>query len=83
MYADDTTIYFNLENFDHENVNNEINSEPENITKWLQIIKLSLNTQQIKLMDIHRKQKHIKELINYCYQRHKNRSSRIIQLARY
>ena len=62
MYADDTTIYFNLEDFDPDNVSNEINNELEKITKWLQINKLSLNTQKTKLMIFHRKQKHIKEL---------------------
>ena len=60
MYADDTTIYFNLEDFDPDNVSNEINNELEKITKWLQINKLSLNTQKTKLMVFHRKQKHIK-----------------------
>ena len=62
MYADDTTIYFSLEDFDPDNVSNEINNEVEKITKWLQINKLSLNTQKTKLMVFHRKQKHIKEL---------------------
>ena len=62
MYADDTTIYFNLEDFDPDNVSNEINNELEKITNWLQINKLSLNTQKTKLMVFHRKQKHIKEL---------------------
>ena len=38
MYADDTTIYFNLEDFDPDNVSNEINNELEKITKWLQRI---------------------------------------------
>ena len=60
MYADDTTIYFNLEDFDPDNVSNEINNELEKITKLLQINKLSLNTQKTKLMVFHRKQKHIK-----------------------
>ena len=50
MYADDTTIYFNLEDFDPDNVSNEINNELEKITKWLQINKLSLNTQKTKLI---------------------------------
>ena len=62
MYADDTTIYFNLEVFDPDNVSNEINNELEKITKWLKINKLSLNTQKTKLMVFYRKQKHIKEL---------------------
>ena len=55
MYADDTTIYFNLENLDPANVSNEINNKLEKITKWLQINKLSLNTQKTKLMVFHRK----------------------------
>ena len=29
MYANDTTIYFNLEDFDPDNVSNEINNELE------------------------------------------------------
>ena len=63
MYADDTTIYFNLvQDFDPDNVSNEINNELEKITKWLQINKLLLTTQRTKLMVFHRKQKHIKEL---------------------
>ena len=62
MYADDTTIYFNLEDFDSDNVSNEINNELEKIAKWLQINKLSLNTQKNKLMVFHRKQEHIKEI---------------------
>ena len=45
MYADDTTTYFNLEDFDPDNVINQINNELEKITKWLQINKL-LNTQK-------------------------------------
>ena len=35
MYADDTTIYFNLEDFDLDHVINEINNKLEKITKWL------------------------------------------------
>ena len=46
MYADDTTIYFNLENFDPETLNNEINSELEKISTWLKMNKLSLKTQK-------------------------------------
>ena len=44
MYADDTGIKFNLEDFDPDNVCNKINIELVKITKWLQINKLSLNT---------------------------------------
>ena len=60
MYADDTTIYFNLEDFDPDNVSNEINNELEKITKWLQINKLSLNTQKTKLMVFHRNKSTLK-----------------------
>ena len=35
MYADDTTLYFNLEDFDCQNLNNEINSEIEKMNLWL------------------------------------------------
>ena len=47
MYADGTTIYFNSEDFDPDNVNNKINSELEKMTKLLQRNNLSLNTQKI------------------------------------
>ena len=46
MYADDTTIYFNLEDFTHLNIENEINDEIEKITIWLKVNKLSLNVQK-------------------------------------
>ena len=62
MYADDTTIYFNLEDFTHLNMENEINDEIEKITIWLKVNKLSLNVQKTKLMIFHRKQKHIQNL---------------------
>ena len=59
MYADDTTIYFNLEDFTHLNIENEINDEIEKIARWLKVNKLSLNVQKTKLMIFHRKQKNI------------------------
>ena len=62
MYADDTTIYFNLEDFTHLNLENEINDEIEKIAIWLKVNKLSLNVQKTKLMIFHRKQKHIQNL---------------------
>ena len=65
MYADDTTIYFNLEDFTHLNMENEINDEIEKIAIWLKVNKLSLNVQKTKLMIFHRKQKHIKNLNIY------------------
>ena len=62
MYADDTIIYFNLENFDRYNLEQYITNELENITLWLKRNKLSLNVQRTKLMIFHRKQKQITEL---------------------
>ena len=61
MYADDTTIYFNLEDFDRYNLEQDITNELENITLWLKRNKLSLNVQKTKLMIFHRKQKQINE----------------------
>ena len=57
MYADDTTIYFNLEDFDQNCTETEINNELENVNIWLKHNKLSLNAQKTKLMVFHRKQK--------------------------
>ena len=57
MYADDTTMYFNLEDFTHLDMENEINDEIEKITIWLKVNKLSLYVQKTKLMIFHRKQK--------------------------
>ena len=62
MYADDTTIYFNLEDFDPYNLERDINNELEKITLWLKMNKLSLNAQKTKLMIFHRRQKQINEL---------------------
>ena len=62
MYADDTTIYFNLEDFDPYNLERDINNELEKITIWLKMNKLSLNVQKTKLMIFHRRQKQINEL---------------------
>ena len=36
MYADDTTIYFNLEDFDPYHLKRDINNELEKITLWAQ-----------------------------------------------
>ena len=35
MYADDTTIYFNLEDFDSNNFEFKINTELQNVSMWL------------------------------------------------
>ena len=62
MYADDTTIYFNLEDFSNIIKETDINNELEKVNTWLKLNKLSLDTQKTKLMLFHRKQKHIDEV---------------------
>ena len=57
MYADDTTIYFNLEEFEYLNRGRDINNELEKVNTWLKLNKLSLNAQKTKLMVFHRNQK--------------------------
>ena len=57
MYADDITIYFNVEDFDQNCTETETNNELENVNIWLKQNKLSLNAQKTKLMVFHRKQK--------------------------
>ena len=62
MYADDTTIYFNLENFTKLNLNKEINCDVEKINTLLKVNRLSLNLQKTKLMIFQRKQNHIQNI---------------------
>ena len=64
MYADDTTIYFNLEDFDSNNFKFEINinAELQKVNMWLKKNKLALNFDKTKLMIFHRQQKKVKEL---------------------
>ena len=62
MHADDTTIYFDLEEFDHLNKEGDINGELEKVNTWLKLNKLSLNAQNTKLMFFHKKQKHVDEI---------------------
>ena len=65
MYADDTTIYFYLEDsFDSNNLEIEINAELHkvSISIWLKKYKLSLNSGKTSLMIFHRKQKRVKKI---------------------
>ena len=62
MYADDTAIYYNLEDFDSNNFEFEINAELQKVSMWLKKNKLSLNLDKTKLMIFHRQQKKVKEL---------------------
>ena len=62
MYADATTIYFNLNEFECLNKERYINSELEKVNTWVKLNKLSLNDQKTKLMVFHRKPKHVNEI---------------------
>ena len=53
MYADDTTIYFDLEDFEKDNMKHRINDELKRVNIWLQLNKLTLNTTQTKSMVFH------------------------------
>ena len=46
MYADDTTIYFNKEDFPKINLANHITTELDKIYIWLKHNKLSLNVEK-------------------------------------
>ena len=55
MYADDTTIYFNLEDFDEYFRTQTINGELEKINIWLKLNKLTLNADKTKCMFFHKR----------------------------
>ena len=55
MYADDTTIYFNLEDFSSLNREYEINRELEKVNTWFQLNKLTLNVEKTKCMLFHKR----------------------------
>jgi len=50
MYADDTTLYCNIDNIDPLNRDSIINLELQNINNWLVANKLSLNVKKTKYM---------------------------------
>ena len=62
MYAYDTTIYLNLEDFDSTCIEADITNELEKVNIWLKLNKLFLNTQKKKLMVFHQKQKYVREI---------------------
>ena len=65
MYADDTTIYYNLEDsFDSNNLEIEINAELHkvSISMWLKKNKLSLNLDKTNLMIFHRQQNSVTKI---------------------
>ena len=56
MYADNTTIYFNLEDFSSLNREYKINRELEKVNTWFQLNKLTLNVEKTKCMFFHKRQ---------------------------
>ena len=62
MYADDTTIYFNLEDHSGMNVEENVSNELNKVNSWLSLNKLSLNTDKTKSMTFHTRQKNIEPL---------------------
>ena len=59
LYADDTTLYFNLEDFDKQYLERDITNELNQINVWLKMNKLSLNAEKTKLMVFHVKQRKV------------------------
>ena len=51
MYADDTTIYFKLEDFSQDHVVNCVSIELNKVNNWLHENKLSLNIEKNKMYD--------------------------------
>ena len=62
MYADDTTIYFNLEDFSRDDVVNCVSIELNKVNNWLHENKLSLNIEKTKCMIFHQHQKKIEPM---------------------
>jgi len=59
MYADDTTIYFNMEDFPRVNLGDNISNELNKVDIWLRQNKLSLNADKTKCMIFHTCQKRV------------------------
>ena len=82
MYADDTIISFNLEDFDSYNLKREINNKLETNTLWLKMNKLC-NVQKKKLMTFHRRQNQTNELIISINGTHTQKKYIIYMLRQY
>ena len=55
MYANDTTLYSFVENFESNDVKREINCELNKVNLWLKANKLSLNVTKTKCMFFHKR----------------------------
>ena len=62
MYDDDTTIHFDLEDFENDNLEHQINDKLKLVNISLKLNKLTLNTTKTKSMVLHRKQKQMEPL---------------------
>ena len=62
MYADDTTLYFNVENFTQNKFEKECKLELTKLTNWLQYNKLSLNIEKTKCLHFHKPQRKLTPL---------------------
>ena len=51
MYADDTTMYVNIEDFPITNLASDITNELDNIHVWLKHNKMSLNVEKTQMHD--------------------------------
>ena len=56
------TIYFELADFEKDNLEHQINDELKRVNIWLKLNKLTLNTTKTKSMVFHRKQKQMEPL---------------------
>ena len=70
MYADDTTIYFNFEDFPANNREIAINKELDKVNVWLKINKLTLNVEKTKCMFFRKKRTPEKNILIYRQQKH-------------
>ena len=62
MYADDTTLYFNVENFTQTEFENKCKLELAKLMNWLQHNKLSLNVEKTKCLHFHKPQRKLTPL---------------------
>ena len=70
MYADDTTIYFNAEDFNQENLENEIDYQLNQVSKWMTLNSSLLNAHKTKSMTFHRAQKYVKQITSPLNSQH-------------
>ena len=66
MYADDTTLYFNFEDFPVQNRSMLINNKLERVNTWQKLSKLTLNAEKTKGIIFHKRRRieHTKWSIN-------------------